>query len=130
MAENKADETACGNDEDTGSGNQRALQLLWSERKLPFDTKLLEISEIQHIPNAEQKRPERKVQVRKVSESVELLCIRTSFNDRYMGLVSNDCLKSCMRENCTYGSVRGSRQAFHLKYFERSVEIVYSTNQK
>ena len=53
---------ACGNDEDTGSGNQRALQLLWSERKLSFDTKLLEISEIQHIPNAEQKRPERKVQ--------------------------------------------------------------------
>lgn len=32
-----------------------------------------------------------------------------------------------MRENRTYGSVRGSRQAFHLKYFERSVEIVYST---
>ena len=44
-----------------------------------------------------------------------------------MELVSNDCLKSRMRENRTYGSMRGSRQAFHLKYFERSVEIVYST---
>ena len=33
---------------------------------------------------------------------------------RYMELVSNDCLKSRMRENRTYGSVRGSRQAFHL----------------
>ncbi|RGH34840.1 hypothetical protein DW938_11700 [Ruminococcus sp. AM43-6] len=36
----KAYETACRNDEDTGGGNQRALQLLWSERKLPFDTKI------------------------------------------------------------------------------------------
>ena len=28
-------------------------------------------------------------------------------------------MKSRMRENRTYGSVRGSRQAFHLKYNER-----------
>ena len=45
-----------------------------------------------------------------------------------MELESNDCLKSRMRENRTYGSVRGSRQAFHMKYIERSVETVYSTN--
>ena len=32
-----------------------------------------------------------------------------------------------MRENRTSGSVRGSRQAFHFKYDERSVETVYST---
>ena len=37
-------------------------------------------------------------------------------------------MKSRMRENRTYGSVRGSRQAFHMKYIERSVETVYSTN--
>lgn len=43
--------------------------------------KFLGISETQHIPNAEQKRPKRKIQIRKVSESVKLLCIRTSFND-------------------------------------------------
>ena len=35
-----------------------------------------------------------------------------------------------MRENCTYGSVRGSRQAFHIrKFIERRVETVYSTEQ-
>ena len=38
-------------------------------------------------------------------------------------------LKSRMRENCTYGSVRGSRQAFHLQIYERSVETVYSTKK-
>ena len=32
-----------------------------------------------------------------------------------------------MRENRTSGSVRGSRQAFHFRYDERSVETVYST---
>ena len=36
-------------------------------------------------------------------------------------------LKSRMRVNRTYGSVRGSRQAFHIQIFERSVETVYST---
>ena len=34
-----------------------------------------------------------------------------------------------MRENRTYGSVRGNRQAIHVnKYTERSVEVVYSTD--
>ena len=33
-----------------------------------------------------------------------------------------------MRENCTYGSVRGSRQAVHVTINEeRNVETVYST---
>lgn len=37
-------------------------------------------------------------------------------------------MKSRMRKNRTSGSVRGSRQAFHVyKYPERSVETVYST---
>ena len=36
-------------------------------------------------------------------------------------------MKSRMRENRTYGSVRGDRQAFHIKYTERSVEFAYST---
>ena len=38
-------------------------------------------------------------------------------------------MKSRMQENCTSGSVRGSRQAFHFKYDERSVETVYSTEE-
>ena len=38
-------------------------------------------------------------------------------------------MKSRMRKNRTSGSVRGSRQAFHVyKYPERSVETVYSTD--
>ena len=44
VAENKADETALGNNAYTIRGNQRTLQLLWSEREFPFYTKLLEIS--------------------------------------------------------------------------------------
>ena len=35
-----------------------------------------------------------------------------------MELGSNDCLKSRMREIRTYGSVRGSRQAFHCIYLK------------
>ena len=35
-----------------------------------------------------------------------------------MGLGSNDCLKSRMREIRTYGSVRVSRQAFHCIYLK------------
>ena len=97
------------------NGNFHSIQNFW---------KYLRYSTYRMLNRRDQKG---KFRVRKVSESVELLCIRTSFNDRYMGLVSNDCLKSRMRENRTYGSVRGSRQAFHLKYFERNVEIVYST---
>ena len=45
---------------------------------------------------------------------MELLYNRNSFDDRHMELWSNDCLKSRVRENRTHGSVRGSRQAFHL----------------
>ena len=45
-----------------------------------------------------------------------------------MALETTECLKIRMRENFTAGSVRGSRQAFHVyKYPERSVEIVCST---
>ena len=83
--------------------------------RLYSPVELLEISEARDLSDAEQKRPKGKVQVRKISESVELLHFRTSFDCRYLELESNDCLKSRMQENCTYGSVRGSRQAFHLK---------------
>ena len=52
---------------------------------------------------------------------------KAASDNRYLELESNDRLKSRMQENCTSGSVRGSRQAFHFKYDERSVETVYST---
>ena len=36
-------------------------------------------------------------------------------NERYVELATEAGLKSRMRENRTYGSVRGDRQAFHIK---------------
>lgn len=59
---------------------------------------------------------------------MELLCHRTSFNERHLELETDVGLKSRMRENRTYGSVRGIRQAFHFYILERSVEIAYSTD--
>ena len=57
---------------------------------------------------------------------MELLHLWAASDDGYLELESNDCLKSRMQENCTSGSVRGSRQAFHFKYNERSVETVFA----
>ena len=52
---------------------------------------------------------------------MELLCKRTTSDDRYLELETDVGLKSRMRENCTYGSVRGSRQAFHIEFFMKGV---------
>ena len=49
---------------------------------------------------------------------MELLCERTTPNNRYLELETDVGLKSRMRENCTYGSVRGSRQAFHVEFMK------------
>ena len=47
---------------------------------------------------------------------------------RPLGIPSYADLKSRMRENSTYGSVRGSRQTVHVtRNKERNVETVYST---
>ena len=49
---------------------------------------------------------------------MEILCERTTSNNRYLELETDVGLKSRMRENCTYGSVRGSRQAFHVEFMK------------
>ena len=49
----------------------------------------------------------------KVSPSMEILCERATSDNRYLELETDVGLKSRMRENRTYGSVRGNRQAFH-----------------
>ena len=49
---------------------------------------------------------------------MEILCERTPSNNRYLELETDVGLKSRMRENCTYGSVRGSRQAFHVEFMK------------
>ena len=46
---------------------------------------------------------------------MELLCKRTTPDNGYLELETDVDLKSRMRENCTYGSVRGSRQAFCIE---------------
>ena len=58
---------------------------------------------------------------------MELLCERAALDNGYLELETEAGLKSRVRENCTHGSVRGSRQAFHKINLERSVETVYST---
>lgn len=63
-----------------------------------------------------------------VSQDSGLLCEEAAPDKGYLELETDVGLKSRMRENRTYGSVRGSRQAIHTaKYLERSVELVYST---
>ncbi|MBR5969982.1 MAG: sugar O-acetyltransferase [Lachnospiraceae bacterium] len=50
---------------------------------------------------------------------MELLCEGTAFDNGYLELETDADLKSRMRENRTYGSVRGSRQAFHVSQIYR-----------
>lgn len=49
---------------------------------------------------------------------MEILCERTTSNNRYLELETDVGLKSRMRENCLHGSVRGSRQAFHVEFMK------------
>jgi len=44
---------------------------------------------------------------------MKILCERATSDNRYLELETDVGLKSRMRENRTYGSVRGNRQAFH-----------------
>lgn len=46
---------------------------------------------------------------------MEILCEGAAFDNGYMELETEAGLKSRVRENCTHGSVRGSRQAFHAR---------------
>ena len=63
VVKNKADKACSRHDENARGSHQRALQLLWSKRKLPRYSKLLEIPEICNIQNVEQTRPKGKVQI-------------------------------------------------------------------
>ena len=114
MAAYETDETSISDNGAAGGNHPRALQLLRSERKLPCDTELLEVPQILHLPYAEQTPPETIHEVYEVSAYLELLCERAALNERHLELAAKGCLKSRMRENRTSGSVRGSRQAFHL----------------
>ena len=130
MAAYEADEAGIPDNGAAGGSHPRALQLLWGKRKLPCDTVLLEVSEILHLPYAESPRPKGKAEISEVFAYLELLREGAAFDDGHLELATEGCLKSRMRENRTSGSVRGSRQAFHVhRFFERSVETVYSTRQ-
>lgn len=48
-------------------------------------------------------------------KNLEFLHYRASFDGGHMELETDVGLKSRMRENRTYGSVRGIRQAFHFQ---------------
>lgn len=112
---------ACDQADDAGGRNNEVhrqivggtLQLLRSQRELSLDSQLLEVREICNLQDAESKGPEGEIQVRQISPGVELLRQGTAPDEGYLGMETDVGLKSCMRENRKYGSVRGSRQAFH-----------------
>ena len=89
------------------------------------------VCEVHYLPNVQSQRSERQDETGQLSSNLGLLHEATSPQCQYLGLESNGCLKSRMRENRTYGSVRGVRQAFHkFILFERSVENAYSTRNR
>jgi len=122
MVKGEINETGSGNNEAAGSDYPRPLQLLRSEWKLPCDTELLEVSEVFHIPDAEPPGPKGKAEISEVSTNLELLHFRAAFDNGYLELETEGFLKSHMRENRTYGSVRGSDIPSRL-INERSVEL-------
>ncbi len=48
--------------------------------------------------------------IQKVPENMGLLCDAAENHERHLAMEANDCLKSRMRENRTYGSEEGRRQ--------------------
>ena len=128
MAAYEDDKAGIPDDGIAGGSHPRTLQLLRSKWEFPRNSEFLEVFKIRHLPYAEQTSPEAIHEIQQVSAYLELLREGTARDNEHLGLETKECLKSRMRENCTSGSVRGSRQAFHVyKYPERSVETVYST---
>jgi len=95
------------------------------------------VQNLMHNVNEQTLMVEHRKQVRKkatgiseVSAYLGFLRSGAALDDGHLELAAEGCLKSRMRENRTYGSVRGSRHAFHVKkYSGRSVETVYSTEK-
>ena len=63
MAEDKVDNACGGYNAESGVGNQGTLQFLWGEWKLQLDTEVLERPQVCYLQNAEQKGPERTIQI-------------------------------------------------------------------
>ena len=123
MAAHSTHETSGGNNEAAGGGNTWPLQLLRNKREFPRHTELLVLSQILHLPYVESPRSKGKVEVSEVSANLEILHSRSAPDSGYLELVTKDFLKSRMRENRTYGSVRGSDIPFRFLNNERSVEL-------
>lgn len=83
--------------------------------------RVLEVSEILHLPYAEQTSPEALHEIRQVSAYLELLRKGAALDEGYLELATEGCLKSRMRENCTSSSVRGSRQTLHSRNIVKGV---------
>ena len=74
----------------------------------------LEVSARDDLPNAKSASSEEEHEMGEVPANMELLYPRDSASDcEHLVLSAEDCLKSRMRENRTYGSVRGGRQSSH-----------------
>ena len=121
MAQGTDAQASSGDDENDRFYPPRTLQLLWGKREFSCYTELLEIPEILHLQSAEPPPPEAIHEVQQVSTNLELLCQRAASDHRYLGLATKDYLKSRMRENCTSGSVRGSRQSLRSKNYVKGV---------
>jgi hypothetical protein len=114
LVENEAHKAGSGNDEAHTVIVGGTLQLLWCNWELPYGSKLLEICPILMLSDVKQKKSEAKHAVHRFCSYMELLCEGTAPDKGHLEPGTGVGLKSRMRENRTYGSVRGNRQAFHV----------------
>ena len=108
MAAHEADEAGISDNGDVGGNHPRTLQLLRGKWEFSRNTELLGVSEILHLPYAEQTSPEALHEIRQVSAYLELLRKGAALDEGYLELATEGCLKSRMRENRTSGSVRAT----------------------
>ena len=110
----KTHKTDSGNDDGIKSETKRTLQLLRSKRKFTNDSEILLVRKSYVSTNAKPQAPKAEYENRQIRENMAALSGNAANNEKHLEMENEIGLKSRMRENCTYGSVRGSRQAFHL----------------
>ena len=106
------------NIQETESETARACQLLWHKRELKDGSKLLYVRQRNIHKDIASQRAEAPDKMGRLSENVGLLYQAAEGRSQHLGMMSKSmtihvCQKSRMRENRTYGSVRGSRQSLH-----------------
>ena len=111
MAEEANDAASKCDTAGTKPETARPLRILWSKWKLSQAKRFLSICFLHNISHVDKAKPKgKKIESRKVSRTLGHLRNRASSDGEHLGRVTKGDLKSRMRENRTYGSVRGGRQ--------------------